>query len=151
MAKLHSTELSALPSLSCCRKPYRKGLTPYYFAAVQPGLSGNEQFFYFTSLVCGALTAVVMAAALCWTQDSQQFWHVPSPVLLLGLSKQTTMQGYTSRPGLWVVANGSLYGTASSTFCCWQWQPLCKTYVALHSLYWLSRQSLAFYRMCTQH
>lgn len=33
------------------RKPYRKGLTPYYFAAVQPGLSGNEQFFYFTSLV----------------------------------------------------------------------------------------------------
>lgn len=33
------------------RKPYRKGLTPYYFAAAQPGLSGNEQFFYFTSLV----------------------------------------------------------------------------------------------------
>jgi hypothetical protein len=37
----------------CCRKPYRKGLTPYYFAAEQPGLTGNEQFFYFTSLVSG--------------------------------------------------------------------------------------------------
>jgi hypothetical protein len=41
-----------LTHASCpCRKPYCKGLTPYYFAAVQLGLSGNEQFFYFTSLV----------------------------------------------------------------------------------------------------
>lgn len=43
---------SAVCAASACRKPYRKGLTPCYFAMAQPSsLSGNEQFFYFTSLV----------------------------------------------------------------------------------------------------
>lgn len=43
--------LATLCSGLCCRKPHRKGLTPYYFAVEQAGLTGNEQFFYFTSLV----------------------------------------------------------------------------------------------------
>lgn len=34
-----------------CRKPHIKSLVPNYFAAPQPSQAGNEQFFYFTSLV----------------------------------------------------------------------------------------------------
>lgn len=64
----------------CCRKPYRKGLTPYYFAAVQPGLSGNEQFFYFTSLVSS-----------CKQQHTQCGAHHPATVIALGLCRSARL------------------------------------------------------------
>lgn len=52
-----SSQLSTVELCLCVRhrKPYRRGLTPYYFAAAQPAsgmsISSNEQYFYFSSLV----------------------------------------------------------------------------------------------------